>query len=67
MDMTKDEKAAYWRPRVDGFLTSGLSVNNYCAQEGIDVGTLHYWQQLLLVMEYAKASKYRLFRGLAGS
>ncbi len=43
--MTKDEKAAYWRRRVDGFLTSGLSVKNYCAQEGIAVGTLHYWRK----------------------
>ncbi|MBU2752944.1 IS66 family insertion sequence element accessory protein TnpB [Acidithiobacillus thiooxidans] len=43
--MTKDEKAAYWRRRVDRFLTSGLSVKNYCAQEGIAVGTLHYWRK----------------------
>lgn len=43
--MTKDEKAAYWRRRVDEFLTSGLSVKNYCAQEGIAVATLHYWRK----------------------
>ena len=43
--MTKDEKAAYWRRQVDGFLVSGLSVKNYCAQEGIAVATLHYWRK----------------------
>ena len=43
--MTKDEKAAYWRQQVDGFQASGLSVKNYCAQEGIAVATLHYWRK----------------------
>ena len=43
--MTKDEKTAYWRRQVDGFLVSGLSVKNYCAQEGIAVATLHYWRK----------------------
>ena len=43
--MTKDEKAAYWRQQVDGFHASGLSVKNYCTQEGIAVGTLHYWRK----------------------
>ena len=43
--MTKDEKAAYWRQQVDGFQASGLSVKNYCTQEGIAVGTLHYWRK----------------------
>ena len=43
--MTKDEKAAYWRHQVDGFQASGLSVKNYCAQEGIAVATLHYWRK----------------------
>ena len=40
--MTQDEKAAYWRQQVDGFQASGLSVKNYCTQEGIAVATLHY-------------------------
>ena len=43
--MTKNEKAAYWRQQVDGFQASGLSVKNYCAQEGIAVATLHYWRK----------------------
>ena len=43
--MTKDEKTAYWRQQVDGFQASGLSVKNYCAQEGIAVATLHYWRK----------------------
>ena len=36
--MTKDEKTAYWRQQVDGFQASGLSVKNYCAQEGVAGG-----------------------------
>jgi len=47
MDMTKDEKIAYWRQQVERFLASGLSVKNYCAQEGIAVATLHYWRKRL--------------------
>ena len=43
--MTKNEKAAYWRQQVDGFQASGLSVKNYCAQEGLAVATLHYWRK----------------------
>lgn len=43
--MTKCEKTAYWRQQVDGFQASGLSVKNYCAQEGIAVATLHYWRK----------------------
>ncbi|MHB8181534.1 MAG: IS66 family insertion sequence element accessory protein TnpA, partial [Acidithiobacillus ferrivorans] len=43
--MTKDEKTAYWRQQVYGFQASGLSVKNYCAQEGIAVATLHYWRK----------------------
>ena len=43
--MTKNEKAAYWWQQVDGFQASGLSVKNYCAQEGIAVATLHYWRK----------------------
>ena len=41
--MTKDEKTAYWRRQVDGLRTSGLSVKDYCAQDGNAVATLHYW------------------------
>ncbi|MBN6742120.1 IS66 family insertion sequence element accessory protein TnpB [Acidithiobacillus sp. MC6.1] len=43
--MTKGEKAAYWRQQVDGFQASGLSVKNYCAQEGIAVATLNHWRK----------------------
>ncbi len=43
--MTKDEKVAYWRQKVDGFQASGLSAKDYCAQVGIAVGTLHYWRK----------------------
>ena len=43
--MTKGENTAYWRQQVDGFQASGLSVKNYCAQEGIAVATLHYWRK----------------------
>ncbi|WP_264318030.1 IS66 family insertion sequence element accessory protein TnpA [Acidithiobacillus caldus] len=40
--MTQDEKIAFWRQQVERFRASGLSVKNYCAQEGIAVATLHY-------------------------
>ncbi|OYV80842.1 MAG: transposase [Acidithiobacillus ferrivorans] len=52
--MTKEEKAAYWRQQVDGFQASGLSVKNYCAQEGIAVATLHYWRK-----RFAEAVKHQ--------
>ncbi|WP_414041280.1 IS66 family insertion sequence element accessory protein TnpA [Acidithiobacillus sp. M4-SHS-6] len=32
--MTKEEKVAYWRQRVDAFQASGLSVKHFCAQAG---------------------------------
>ena len=43
--MTKEEKAAYWRQRVEDFQASGLSVKHFCAQAGIAVATLHYWRK----------------------
>ncbi|MBU2740033.1 IS66 family insertion sequence element accessory protein TnpA, partial [Acidithiobacillus concretivorus] len=52
--MTKEEKATYWRQQVDGFQASGLSVKNYCAQEGIAVATLHYWRKC-----FAEAVKHQ--------
>ncbi|WP_439710037.1 IS66 family insertion sequence element accessory protein TnpA [Acidithiobacillus caldus] len=40
--MTKGEKIAYWRQRVERFRASELSVKKYCAQEGMAVATLDY-------------------------
>ncbi|MDA8246765.1 hypothetical protein [Acidithiobacillus sp.] len=60
--MTKDEKIAYWRQQVERFRASGLSVKNYCAQEGIAVATLHYWRK-----RFADAVEPRpMFNGTEG-
>ena len=43
--MTKSEKVAYWRRHVDMQRVSGLSIKNYCAQEGIAVANWYYWRK----------------------
>ena len=53
--MTKDEKTTYWWQQIDGFRASGLSVKNYCAQEGIAVAwgmELHHLAERKLYVIY---------------
>ena len=45
--MTKEEKAAIWRRRVEEQQDSGLSTKVYCAREGLAVASLHYWRKRL--------------------
>lgn len=46
--MTKEERAEkveFWRRQIEGFAASGLSVKEYCAQQGIAVANWYYWRK----------------------
>ena len=36
-----------WEPRVQAFRASGLSGPQWCAQYGLKIGQLHYWNRKL--------------------
>ena len=36
-----------WEPRVQAFRASGLSGPQWCAQSGLKLGQLHYWNRKL--------------------
>lgn len=39
--------ASVWRGLVEGYGTSGLSLERYCAREGIGIASYHRWRRLL--------------------
>ncbi|MDD3760773.1 MAG: IS66 family insertion sequence element accessory protein TnpB [Acidithiobacillus sp.] len=43
----RTEKVEFWRQQLDAFATSGLSVKDYCAQQGIAVANWYYWRKRL--------------------
>ncbi len=49
--MTKEEKAVYWRQRIEEQSRSGLTIKEYCAREGLAVANLHYWRRRFLSRE----------------
>lgn len=39
--------AEAWRALVEGYRSSGLSVEQYCAREGVGIASYHRWRRLL--------------------
>ncbi len=40
-----DERVAHWRERFAAHRSSGLSVTDWCASEGIPVNNYYYWRK----------------------
>lgn len=43
MDRTTRRK--YWLSHIDGWRSSGLSQSAYCREQGLALGTFHYWKR----------------------
>jgi hypothetical protein len=38
------EKRAFWRPQINGFLTSNMTAKEYCQKHSLVLHQLKYWQ-----------------------
>ena len=47
MKEERTEKVEFWRQQLAGFAATGLSVKDYCAQQGISVANWYYWRKRL--------------------
>ena len=54
--MSRTSKLSYWSDIVNSYLSSGLSVKNFCKQECINCKQFYRWRQKLLVAETINSS-----------
>jgi len=54
--MSRTSKLSYWSDIVNSYLSSGLSVKNFCRQECINCKQFYRWRQKLLVAEIINPS-----------